>query len=379
MPSGTGCSSVGRGMPCGQIGRLVQACTSRTSPMAPAFSPFSRTETNYAAMGRYGNLLLIGVVAVVFVLALLDSILPVVPSETAVITAGVVAAAGHLSLPLIVAFAASPSTFHPAGPCAAIAALTLAGLPTDRFLFAGFLPAKAKARSADPMVASALTGATIAVVTDGVTERTDGVRQFDDDDGLARLITGWAGLPAAVIADRKVCFVGRSMVRNMGLAAEMGYLAALVWVPALLFGLQVGIGLHSVRLFEGLDLGIAVPELAVDFVAADVRACLGKVVFETVIPRNVRLAEAPSYGMPGVVFDPGSKGALAFLEFAREMAARADALHIERFSIAGSSLGAHVAALVADLLGGVAAVFSNMLFLLFAEARAPAAKETSPP
>ncbi len=36
MPSGTACSSVGRGMPCGQIGRLVQACTSRTSPMAPA-------------------------------------------------------------------------------------------------------------------------------------------------------------------------------------------------------------------------------------------------------------------------------------------------------------------------------------------------------
>jgi membrane-associated protein len=45
--------------------------------------------------------------AVVFVLALLDAILPVVPSETAVITAGVVAAAGHLSLPLIVAFAAA--------------------------------------------------------------------------------------------------------------------------------------------------------------------------------------------------------------------------------------------------------------------------------
>jgi membrane protein DedA with SNARE-associated domain len=44
--------------------------------------------------------------AVVFVLALLDAILPVVPSETSVITAGVVAAAGRLSLPLIVASAA---------------------------------------------------------------------------------------------------------------------------------------------------------------------------------------------------------------------------------------------------------------------------------
>ena len=44
--------------------------------------------------------------AVVFLLALLDAILPVVPSETAVITAGVVAASGHLSLPLIVVSAA---------------------------------------------------------------------------------------------------------------------------------------------------------------------------------------------------------------------------------------------------------------------------------
>ena len=41
------------------------------------------------------------------------------------------------------------------------------------------------------------------------------------------------------------------------------------------------------------------------------------------IPRNVRLAEAPSYGVPGVVFDPASKGAQAFLSFAREVVARA--------------------------------------------------------
>jgi len=45
-------------------------------------------------------------------------------------------------------------------------------------------------------------------------------------------------------------------------------------------------------------------------------------VFDTVIPRNVRLAEAPSYGLPGVVFDPASKGAQAFVEFAREMSVR---------------------------------------------------------
>jgi chromosome partitioning protein len=52
----------------------------------------------------------------------------------------------------------------------------------------------------------------------------------------------------------------------------------------------------------------------------------GDKVFDTVIPRNVRLAEAPSYGLPGVVFDPASKGAQAFIEFAREMVARIDTM-----------------------------------------------------
>ena len=48
----------------------------------------------------------------------------------------------------------------------------------------------------------------------------------------------------------------------------------------------------------------------------------GEKVFNTVIPRNVRLAEAPSYGLPGVVFDPASKGAQAFIEFSQEMVNR---------------------------------------------------------
>jgi chromosome partitioning protein len=45
-----------------------------------------------------------------------------------------------------------------------------------------------------------------------------------------------------------------------------------------------------------------------------------------VIPRNVRLAEAPSYGQAGVVFDPSSKGAMAYVEFAREMIERVKGL-----------------------------------------------------
>jgi len=52
----------------------------------------------------------------------------------------------------------------------------------------------------------------------------------------------------------------------------------------------------------------------------------GDEVFQTVIPRNVRLAEAPSYGLPGVVFDPSAKGSKAFVEFAREMVERIEHL-----------------------------------------------------
>ena len=48
----------------------------------------------------------------------------------------------------------------------------------------------------------------------------------------------------------------------------------------------------------------------------------GDKVFNAVIPRNVRLAEAPSYGLPGVVFDPSAKGSKAFVEFAEEMVQR---------------------------------------------------------
>ncbi len=48
----------------------------------------------------------------------------------------------------------------------------------------------------------------------------------------------------------------------------------------------------------------------------------GDKVFNTVIPRNVRLAEAPSYGLPGVAFDPSARGSQAFVEFATEMVER---------------------------------------------------------
>ena len=59
-------------------------------------------------------------------------------------------------------------------------------------------------------------------------------------------------------------------------------------------------------------------------VSEQLKAHFGDKVFNTMIPRNVRLAEAPSYGLPGVVFDPASKGAQAYVAFAEEMVARID-------------------------------------------------------
>ena len=61
-------------------------------------------------------------------------------------------------------------------------------------------------------------------------------------------------------------------------------------------------------------------------VSEQLKSHFGNKVFNTVIPRNVRLAEAPSYGVPGVVFDPSSKGAQAFVAFAREMVERIDTM-----------------------------------------------------
>jgi chromosome partitioning protein len=54
-------------------------------------------------------------------------------------------------------------------------------------------------------------------------------------------------------------------------------------------------------------------------VASDLRDFLGSQVFSTIIPRNVRLAEAPSYGKPIVLYDIKSKGAESYLKLAQEV------------------------------------------------------------
>jgi len=57
-------------------------------------------------------------------------------------------------------------------------------------------------------------------------------------------------------------------------------------------------------------------------VSAELEEHFGDKVFKTIVPRNIRLAEAPSYGIPGVLFDKASKGAQAYLAFADEMIER---------------------------------------------------------
>lgn len=57
-------------------------------------------------------------------------------------------------------------------------------------------------------------------------------------------------------------------------------------------------------------------------VEADVRATLGEVVFRTMIPRNVRVSEAPSYALPVLNYDPASRGAAAYRALAQELLAR---------------------------------------------------------
>ncbi|CAB3780757.1 Sporulation initiation inhibitor protein Soj [Paraburkholderia caffeinitolerans] len=61
-------------------------------------------------------------------------------------------------------------------------------------------------------------------------------------------------------------------------------------------------------------------------VSEQLKEHFGDKVFDVVIPRNVRLAEAPSYGLPGVVFDRTSRGAQAYVQFGAEMIERVRAL-----------------------------------------------------
>ena len=61
------------------------------------------------------------------------------------------------------------------------------------------------------------------------------------------------------------------------------------------------------------------------FVAADVRGHFGDKVYDTVIPRNVRISEAPSHGKPVLIYDFRSAGAQAYIHLASEVLRREQA------------------------------------------------------
>jgi chromosome partitioning protein len=60
-----------------------------------------------------------------------------------------------------------------------------------------------------------------------------------------------------------------------------------------------------------------------DQVTAEVRRHFGDTVLTTVIPRSVKVSEAPGFGQTVLAYDPGSRGALSYLDAAREMAEKA--------------------------------------------------------
>ena len=117
------------------------------------------------------------------------------------------------------------------------------------------------------------------------------------------------------------------------------------------------VGLVEQNLNSGLTIGNVVLTMydsrtkLAQQVVDEVRAFFGDRAFTTVVPRNVRLSEAPSYAQPITVFDPESKGAQAYLDLAAEFAQRVGitVFDVERArSVARETKAAEVAALQAE-------------------------------
>jgi chromosome partitioning protein len=88
----------------------------------------------------------------------------------------------------------------------------------------------------------------------------------------------------------------------------------------------VGQSLNPGLAIDGIVLTMVDPrQNLTEQVAGEVREHFGAKVYETVIPRNVRLSEAPSFGKPILLYDIASKGAKSYLELARELLARGGA------------------------------------------------------
>jgi chromosome partitioning protein len=59
----------------------------------------------------------------------------------------------------------------------------------------------------------------------------------------------------------------------------------------------------------------------------DVRKCLGNLVFKTTIPRNVKIAEAPSFGQPAIIYDHKCSGSIGYMELTKEILDKATFFH----------------------------------------------------
>lgn len=161
-----------------------------------------------------------------------------------------------------------------------------------------------------------LSGAEVELVT--VENRTDRLRQALDDD-----------------AGYEVCFI--DCPPSLGLLTLNALTAAdtlLVPLQCEFFALE-GLSqllktVEQVQQRFNPDLGIIGVALTMfdrrnrltDQVADDVRSCLGPLVFEATIPRNVRLSEAPSHGLPALVYDHSCAGSRAYMALARELITR---------------------------------------------------------
>lgn len=86
---------------------------------------------------------------------------------------------------------------------------------------------------------------------------------------------------------------------------------------------RIGQALNPNLQIEGLLRTMYDPRISLtNEVSEQLQAHFGDKLYETVIPRNVRLAEAPSHGMPALVYDKQSKGAQAYLALASELSRR---------------------------------------------------------
>ncbi len=127
------------------------------------------------------------------------------------------------------------------------------------------------------------------------------------------------------------CPPSLSMLTLNGLCAAHGVIVPMQCEYFALEGLtdlvntikQVHANLNKDLLIIGLLRVMFDPRITLQVQVSDqLKAHFGDKVFNSVIPRNVRLAEAPSYGLPGVTFDPSARGSQAYVAFAEEMVQR---------------------------------------------------------